>query len=147
MDDSKDKIEQISEENLNTSKEYVDGEQEFFLPIANVTKIMRRGLPETAKISKDAKECSQECVSEFIAFVTSEASDRCVQEKRKTINGEDIIYALSSLGFDNYVEILKFYLQKYRDSTIGDRKKSMDEVDPMDGLNFPKNDWEDQTKM
>ena len=49
MDDSKEKIEQqISDENLNTSKEYVDGEQEFFLPIANVTKIMRRGLPEVS---------------------------------------------------------------------------------------------------
>jgi hypothetical protein len=46
MDDSKEKIESINEENMNSSKEFGDGEQEFFLPIANVTKIMRRGLPE-----------------------------------------------------------------------------------------------------
>lgn len=57
----------------------------------------------------------QECVSEFISFITSEASDRCFQEKRKTINGEDILYAMSNLGFDNYVEPLKLYLQKYRE--------------------------------
>ena len=67
------------------------------------------------KIAKDARECVQECVSEFISFITSEASDRCQAEKRKTINGEDILFAMSTLGFDNYVEPLKVYLQKYRE--------------------------------
>lgn len=47
-------------------------EQDRYLPIANITKIMKKSLPENAKISKDAKECVQECVSEFISFVTSE---------------------------------------------------------------------------
>jgi nuclear transcription Y subunit beta len=69
------------------------------------------------QIAKDARECVQECVSEFISFITSEASDRCYMEKRKTINGEDILYAMSSLGFDNYVEPLKIYLLKYREVT------------------------------
>ncbi|PKU33562.1 hypothetical protein llap_16133 [Limosa lapponica baueri] len=67
------------------------------------------------KIAKDAKECVQECVSEFISFITSEASERCHQEKRKTINGEDILFAMSTLGFDSYVEPLKLYLQKFRE--------------------------------
>lgn len=69
----------------------------------------------TPKIAKDAKECVQECVSEFISFITSEASERCHQEKRKTINGEDILFAMSTLGFDMYVEPLKLYLQKFRE--------------------------------
>ena len=38
-----------------------------------------------------------------------------LQEKRKTINGEDILWAMNSLGFENYVEPLKIYLQKYRE--------------------------------
>ena len=63
----------------------------------------------------------QECVSEFISFITSEASDRCQAEKRKTINGEDILFAMSTLGFDNYVEPLKLYLQKYREAMKGDK--------------------------
>ncbi|XP_071481414.1 uncharacterized protein [Diadema antillarum] len=96
-------------------------EQDRFLPIANVARIMKVGIPKTGKISKEAKECVQECVSEFISFITSEASERCHQEKRKTINGEDILYAMSNLGFDNYVEPLKHYLQKYRDSMKGDK--------------------------
>jgi len=92
-----------------------------FLPIANVARIMKKAIPKSGKIAKDARECVQECVSEFISFITSEASDRCHQEKRKTINGEDILFAMSTLGFDNYVEPLKLYLQKYRDSMKGDR--------------------------
>lgn len=67
------------------------------------------------QIAKDARECVQECVSEFISFITSEASERCHTEKRKTINGEDILFAMQALGFDNYVEPLKLYLQKFRD--------------------------------
>lgn len=93
-------------------------EQDRFLPIANIAKIMKRGIPEPGKIAKDARECVQECVSEFISFITSEASDRCHMEKRKTINGEDILFAMTTLGFDNYVEPLKLYLQKYREVCI-----------------------------
>ncbi|KAL4227110.1 hypothetical protein ACF0H5_015083 [Mactra antiquata] len=96
-------------------------EQDRFLPIANVARIMKRSIPKSGKIAKDAKECVQECVSEFISFITSEASERCHQEKRKTINGEDILFAMSTLGFDCYVEPLKQYLQKYRESMKGDK--------------------------
>ncbi|KAJ1539120.1 hypothetical protein HK096_001005, partial [Nowakowskiella sp. JEL0078] len=92
-------------------------EQDRFLPIANVARIMKRALPENAKVAKDAKECVQECVSEFISFVTSEAAERCCKEKRKTINGEDILWAMESLGFDSYGETLKQYLHKYREQT------------------------------
>jgi nuclear transcription Y subunit beta len=91
-------------------------EQDRWLPIANVARIMKTALPENAKIAKEAKECMQECVSEFISFITSEASEKCQQEKRKTVNGEDILFAMSSLGFENYAEALKIYLSKYRES-------------------------------
>lgn len=90
-------------------------EQDRWLPIANVARLMKNTLPQTAKVSKDAKECMQECVSEFISFITSEASDKCVREKRKTINGEDVLYSLHDLGFENYAEVLKIYLAKYRE--------------------------------
>merc|ERR1712083_409073 len=97
-------------------------EQDRFLPIANVARIMKKGIPSQGKIAKDAREFVQECVSEFISFITSEASDRCQAEKRKTINGEDILFAMSTLGFDNYVEPLKLYLQKYREAMKGERQ-------------------------
>ena len=82
--------------------------------IANVSRIMKASVPPTAKIAKDAKECVQECVSEFISFITSEAAEKCQLEKRKTIGGEDILYAMATLGFDNYAETLKIHLAKLR---------------------------------
>lgn len=39
---------------------------------APVARIMKTALPENAKVAKEAKECMQECVSEFISFITSE---------------------------------------------------------------------------
>ncbi|KAI3405972.2 HAP3 [Candida oxycetoniae] len=93
-------------------------EQDRWLPIANVARLMKNTLPPTAKVSKDAKECMQECVSEFISFITSEASDKCLREKRKTINGEDILYSMYDLGFENYAEVLKIYLAKYREQQV-----------------------------
>lgn len=90
-------------------------EQDRLLPIANVSRIMKRALPANAKISKEAKETLQECVSEFISFITGEASDKCQREKRKTVNGDDLLWAMGTLGFEDYIEPLKVYLHKYRE--------------------------------
>ncbi|CAK9167537.1 unnamed protein product [Ilex paraguariensis] len=98
---------------LDLSLEMAD-EHDRFLPIANVGRIMKHVLPRSAKISKEAKETMQECASEFISFVTGEASDKCHKENRKTVNGDDICWALSTLGFDDYSEALLRYLHKYR---------------------------------
>lgn len=99
----------------NHSNSNSNKEQDRFLPIANVGRIMKKVIPGNGKISKDAKETVQECVSEFISFVTGEASDKCQREKRKTINGDDVIWSITTLGFEDYVVPLKVYLNKYRD--------------------------------
>ncbi|CAI9106001.1 OLC1v1005049C1 [Oldenlandia corymbosa var. corymbosa] len=90
-------------------------EQDRFMPIANVIRIMRKTLPAHAKISDDAKETIQECVSEFISFVTGEANERCQREQRKTITAEDVLWAMSKLGFDDYIEPLTLYLHRHRE--------------------------------
>ncbi|KAK3041646.1 hypothetical protein RJ639_001456 [Escallonia herrerae] len=66
-------------------------EQDRFMPIANVIKIMRKILPSHAKMSENAKETIQECVSEYISFITGEANERCQCEQRKTITAEDVL--------------------------------------------------------
>ncbi|BGP32638.1 transcriptional activator hap3 [Rhodotorula toruloides] len=109
----------IEEHEVETYKE-----QDRYLPIANVGRIMKKCLPETTKVSKDAKECVQECTSEFISFITSEAAERCLVEKRKTINGEDILFAMATLGFDSYAEVLKVYLAKYREQQRASGKRA-----------------------
>jgi hypothetical protein len=47
---------------------------------------------------------------------SSEASDKVLSEKRKTITGDDVLWAMSTLGFEKYVEPLKVYLARYRES-------------------------------
>eukprot|EP00850_Spirogloea_muscicola_P000594 SM000002S05674 [mRNA] locus=s2:1564347:1566142:+ [translate_table: standard] len=128
-------------------------EQDRFLPVANISRIMKKALPANAKIAKDAKETVQECVSEYISFITSEyspldlstvatvsglpsaftaavaarqlpcrstklASDKCQREKRKTINGDDLLWAMSTLGFEDCIEPLKLYLHKFREEAL-----------------------------
>ncbi|XP_051128702.1 nuclear transcription factor Y subunit B-1-like [Andrographis paniculata] len=107
--------------NSGDDSECVVREQDRFMPIANVIRIMRKILPPHAKISDDAKETIQECVSEYISFITGEANDRCQREQRKTITAEDILWAMSKLGFDDYVEPLTLYLHRYREFDGGDR--------------------------
>ncbi|KAL6909639.1 hypothetical protein ACP4OV_001298 [Aristida adscensionis] len=91
-------------------------EQDQLLPIANVVRIMRRGLPPYAKIADDAKDAVQECVSEFISFLTAEANDRCRCEHRKTITADDIVSAMARLGFDDYVAPTRAFVQRMRES-------------------------------
>ena len=93
---------------------------------------MKRSLPDNVKIAKEAKESVQECVSEFISFITSEAQDRCLLEKRKTINGEDLIHSMSALGFENYSQVLKIYLAKLRQHQS--QKNDQDQFDEEDLL-------------
>lgn len=53
-----------------------DGHDANIRNFAPVARIMKLALPENAKIAKEAKECMQECVSEFISFITSEGEFR-----------------------------------------------------------------------
>lgn len=53
-------------------------EQDRYLPIANISRIMKKALPANGKIAKDAKDTVQECVSEFISFITSEYGTKTI---------------------------------------------------------------------
>nr|AKM95035.1 nuclear transcription factor Y subunit B-7 [Vernicia fordii] len=123
-------------QNLNAHDLSSPREQDRFLPIANVSRIMKKALPANAKISKDAKETVQECVSEFISFITGEASDKCQREKRKTINGDDLLWAMTTLGFEEYVEPLKVYLQRFREMEGEKTAVARDKDVPGNGSGF-----------
>ena len=63
-------------------------------------------------------------------FFLRRATERCQQEKRKTINGDDIIWAFETLGFEQYAHLMKIYLQRYKDVTKMD-KGSLTYEEPM----------------
>ncbi|CAI9118823.1 OLC1v1020446C1 [Oldenlandia corymbosa var. corymbosa] len=85
------------------------------MPLANLQRIMQKVLPADAKIPLESKELIQQCVNAFIGMITREANDWCKREHRKTIQSEDLLYAMKKLGFHDYVEPLMDYLQRYRE--------------------------------
>lgn len=85
------------------------------LPVANVAGIMKKSIPPTAKISKDAKEMMQRAASEFIAFITCKAQDICKVEKRKTLTGEDLVLAMEQLSFPSHADAGRRILYKLRE--------------------------------
>jgi nuclear transcription Y subunit beta len=39
-----------------------------------------------------------------------------MQSKRKTVNGSDLLWALGTLGFEEYVDVLNEHLSSVRDT-------------------------------
>jgi len=87
LDNEEDNAHSLTEEDEGENPDQIR-DQDRFLPIANVAKIMKDSIPSNGKIAKDAKECVQECVSEFVSFVTSEAADRCQQRSGRQSTGK-----------------------------------------------------------
>ncbi|KAI5187233.1 nuclear transcription Y subunit beta [Nematocida homosporus] len=85
------------------------------LPVANVAGIMKKSIPGSAKISKDAKEMMQRAASEFIAFITCKAQDLCKIEKRKTLTGEDLVLSMEHLGMPSHADAGRRLLYKLRE--------------------------------
>ncbi|TMW55282.1 hypothetical protein Poli38472_013173 [Pythium oligandrum] len=74
------------------------------------------GGPELAvKVDDAAAVLMQECVSEFLLFLTSEARDYSMMEKKKTtITGTHVVQATQNLGFTSYAKVLGRYNDKIR---------------------------------
>ncbi|GER51305.1 nuclear transcription factor Y subunit B [Striga asiatica] len=67
-------------------------------------------------------EFSSMNIVHHILCLLNRASDKCQKEKRKTINGDDLLWAMATLGFEDYIAPLKSYLARYRE---GDTKGSI----------------------
>ncbi|XP_078436598.1 nuclear transcription factor Y subunit B-3-like [Wolffia australiana] len=84
-----------------------------FLPLEFVTKHMEEALPEAAKLSISAVETVRSCASIFIAFLTGQAS-----HNGDSIDADDVISSMGDLGFDDYVEPLSIYLERFRRTNV-----------------------------
>lgn len=102
-------------------------DQDRLLPLTNVVRVMKQALPENAKISKEAKVLMQDCVSEFIGFVTDESCEVLKKGKRKTITCEDLVTAVYTAGFTPYHEYLETYrleFQEFYNASRGIKRSS-----------------------
>lgn len=50
------------------------------------------------------------CVSKFKSFIINEASNKFQREKQKMINNYDLLWAMTTLSLEYYVEPFKVYL-------------------------------------
>jgi nuclear transcription Y subunit beta len=81
-----------------------------------ITSLVDMDLYQTTATRSIGVSCSisPSLTLRFTLFQSIRASDICKKKDKKTIGGEDVITALRSLGFDDYIEPLKLYLEKYR---------------------------------
>ena len=76
---------------------------------------MHAGMRQRVHLLHHQRGYVSECSLARQPLMLCAASEKCQQEKRKTVNGEDILFAMTSLGFENYSEALKIYLSRYRE--------------------------------
>ncbi|KAL6596572.1 hypothetical protein ACP70R_047215 [Stipagrostis hirtigluma subsp. patula] len=86
------------------------------LPTALLTRIMRRAMPPRTKIARDAKEVVNQCFAEFAAALTNEAAQECRRQRRVIVTADDLVAAMESLGFEDYVAPLAEYMRRYREA-------------------------------
>ena len=79
---------------------------------------MRHGSPPNSKIAGDAKEAVDNCLAEFSAVLIRAAVEECRQDRRTAVTGDDLILALSNLGFDDSVRLPALYLRRYREIEV-----------------------------
>ncbi|KAG5051216.1 hypothetical protein JHK87_003414 [Glycine soja] len=108
------------------------------MPITNVTKITGQILPNNAKISYDAMDMIQQGATKYINFVTRKAKEQCQSEYRKIMNAEDLLWAMKKLGFNDYVEPLTAFVQRYRNIEGSDLFTSHKEPIPHIENNEPR---------
>ncbi|KAF7455953.1 CCAAT-binding factor complex subunit HapC [Cryptosporidium felis] len=80
------------------------------LPINNIGRVLKLSIPDTAKIQKESIILMQRILRDFIVSRSSRADRVCTGNKRRILNGEDIIDTLSSFDFGSYSNALKNYM-------------------------------------
>jgi len=61
-------------------------------------ELAKSNLGYNTKISNDAKRLVQECATEFICFVMSEANSQAREAGRTSVSGQQMIDACASMG-------------------------------------------------
>jgi len=109
----------ISKLHASRQKEDILKNSDVFYPVQTVAKISRRAISTYSTISPESSIEIHRCVKEFASLIASEAGIQSMLEHpgRNLLQGEDILAALTLLGYEDYAEILEIYLQKLRQGT------------------------------
>lgn len=81
------------------------------LPNAAILRLIKEALPEGVNVGKDARTALGKAASVFVLYLTAAATNISKKKNKKTLGGSDVLEALVSIEFDNFVEPLKESLE------------------------------------
>ncbi|XP_026476562.1 DNA polymerase epsilon subunit 3-like [Ctenocephalides felis] len=84
------------------------------LPNAAILRLIKEALPEGVNVGKDARTALGKAASVFVLYLTAAATNISKKKNKKTLGGSDVLEALVSIEFDNFVEPLKESLEAFR---------------------------------
>jgi len=90
--------------------------EEYTIPKATITRIMRQVLPQDSRVTSAAKETVDQCIVEFSTVLTQAAMQECRRDHRRTITADDLIAGIARLGFADYVQPMSEFLRLYREN-------------------------------
>ena len=71
--------------------------------MAVVARLMKAALPDHASVGKDAKTMISRASGLFVLYITNRASEIAQENRRQTINTDDIKEALRNLNFEDFI--------------------------------------------
>ncbi|KAH9251365.1 hypothetical protein BASA81_010776 [Batrachochytrium salamandrivorans] len=92
--------------------------KEFEVPLVAINKILKAALPDGANCTKDAKTAFSKAAGIFILYITACANELAKTGKRSTINSQDVMTALTELGYASFIPHLESTLEKMRVESI-----------------------------
>ena len=96
--------------------------------IATLAKLIGDHLPKDLTMTKESKDFIGECCLEFIHLLASESTEICENKTRKMMNGEHVLGALKSLGFEGFIEPVQGVMEEFN-RTAKDREKKTSKLE------------------
>uniref|UniRef100_A0A7S4PAK6 Transcription factor CBF/NF-Y/archaeal histone domain-containing protein n=1 Tax=Guillardia theta TaxID=55529 RepID=A0A7S4PAK6_GUITH len=88
--------------------------EDTFLPVSNIARVMKKALHSDTVVARETIEAVQVFLSEMVMVVVGEATQHSLDENRRAIRAEDILWALRQLGMEVYNQPLNEYLHAYQ---------------------------------
>jgi len=88
---------------------------EFEPPVACVRRILKKTLPSSSNVGKDAVAAFARASGIFIIYLTACANDFARENRRQTITANDVLAAIKELEFDEFAPDLTAFLERYRE--------------------------------
>jgi len=92
--------------------------EDFALPNAVVTKLIKDALPEGVVVSKDAKAALGKATSIFILYATSVTTQAAASNNRKSLAPQDVLNAINEMGFPQFIPELNRYHEAHKKEKV-----------------------------